>query len=145
MEPITAILIGITVLFFILLILKNLLNLKKFCTLCIAVSLTWISLLVFYYLNLFTDKLIIAILMGQTSLGLFYLWERKSKEKFKIFRLPLLLIFIFIIYTILENFNFNSFIFLIALWLIFILVYFFRINKGFNKFAKKLIGCCKKW
>lgn len=136
---------GIIALFFILLILKNIFNWKKFCVLCVSASLTWIVLLILYFSKIFPDKIIIAILMGHTSLGVFYLWEKKVKEKFKIFRLPLLLSFIFIIYSILENFEFNSFFIIFGLWIVFYLIYLFRNNKGFNKFAKKLIECCRKW
>jgi len=121
------------------------LNFKKLCVLCISVSLTWIILLILFLTNIFADKMIIAILMGHTSLGIFYLWEINVREKFKIFRLPLLLTFIFIIYLVLENFEFNSFLIIIGLWLIFFLIYLFRNNKKFSKVAKKLIECCKKW
>lgn len=139
------ILLGIIALFFVLLVLKNLFNLKKFCTLCVSVSLTWVVLLALYFLEIFTDKIIISILMGHTSLGLFYLWEKSSKEKFKIFRLPLLLSFIFIIYSVIENFELNSLFLIAGLWIVFYLIYLFRNNKGFNKFANKIIECCKNW
>ncbi|MDP2672552.1 MAG: hypothetical protein Q8O84_01950 [Nanoarchaeota archaeon] len=137
--------IGIIGLFFILLILKNIFSWKNFCVLCVSVSLIWIVLLFLYLSGIFADKIIIAILMGHTSLGLFYLWEKNVREKFKIFRLPLLLIFIFIIYIILENFEFNSFLLILGLWIIFYLIYLFRNNKKFSKVAKKLIECCRNW
>ena len=88
MDTITTVLIGIVILFFILLVLKNIFNLKKFCAICISITLVWVLLLISYFLNIFIDKTIIAILMGHTSLGIFYLWEKKTKEKFKVFRLP---------------------------------------------------------
>lgn len=136
---------GIIGLFFILLILKNIFKWKNFCVLCVSISLIWILLLVLYFLKIFSDKLILAILMGHTSLGLFYLWEKKVREKFKIFRLPLLLSFIFIIYSVLENFEFNSLFLILGAWTVFFLIYLFRNNKGFNKFTKKLIECCRNW
>lgn len=145
MDTITTVLIGIVILFFILLVLKNIFNLKKFCAICISITLVWVLLLISYFLNIFIDKTIIAILMGHTSLGIFYLWEKKTKEKFKVFRLPLLLTFIFAIYFILESFSLSSLIFIIALWLIFLLIYLFRTNKKFKTFSTKLIECCKKW
>src|SRR3989344_270246 len=97
------ILLGIIVLFFLLLTIKNIFKIKKFCAICLSISLTWIVLLILYFLDIFADKIIIAILMGHTSLGLYYILENKVKEKFKVFRLPLLLTFIFIIYTLLEQ------------------------------------------
>jgi len=58
----TLILAGITALFFILLFIKSFTK-KKFCVICVSVSLTWITLLILYFLNIFTDKLIIGILI----------------------------------------------------------------------------------
>ncbi len=137
----TLILAGITALFFILLAAKSIFNVKKFCAICLSVTLTWIALLGLYFLNIFTDKIIIAILMGHTSLGLYYILEKKVRKNFLIFRLPYLLTSIFIIYTILETFNINSLIFILALWALFFIIYLFK----FNKFTKKLIECCKRW
>jgi len=141
MEQITWILIGITALFFVLLTIKNIFNIKKGCAICLSVGLTWITLIILLSTGFFHDKIIIAILMGHTSLGIYYIFEKKVKERFLIFRLPYLLTSIFIIYSILENFNINSLIFILGLWGLFFLIYIFR----FNKFMKKLIECCKKW
>src|SRR3972149_645888 len=115
MEPITFVLIGITVLFFLLLALKNIFNLKKVCVICLSVTLSWAILLVFYFLNIFNDKIIIAILMGHTSLGIYYILEKKVKKNFLLFRLPYLLTGIFIIYIIIGDFNINSLFFILAL------------------------------
>jgi hypothetical protein len=141
MGSLTLVLIGITVLFFLLLALKNIFNLKKACVICLSVTLSWAILLALYFLNIFNDKIIIAILMGHTSLGLFYILEKKVKKKFLLFRLPYLLTSIFIIYSILEDFNINNMFFILALWVLFFIIYVLK----FNKFATKLIECCKKW
>lgn len=145
MDIITIILIGIVVLFFILLALKNIFNIKKICVICVSVSLMWIVLLILYFLKIFNDKIIIAILMGHTSLGIFYIWEKKVRKNALIFRLPLLLTFIFIIYSVLESFKFDSLIFIIALWVLFFIIYLFRTKKSIGKFVNKIIECCKKW
>ena len=145
METITWIFVGIAIFFFIILTIKNIFNLKKTCAICLSVTLTWIILLILYSLNLFLDKIIIALLMGHTSLGLFYLWEKRAKEKFKVFRLPLLLTFIFIIYSVLEGFGFNNLIFITALWLFFLIIYLLRSKKSVGKFFNKILECCKRW
>ena len=132
----TLILAGITALFFILLFIKSFTK-KKFCVICVSVSLTWITLLILYFLNIFTDKLIIGILMGGTSVGLFYMLY----EKIGIFKLPFLLTLISMIYFILGGFVISTLYLIAGLWLLFILIYLFK----FNKLAKKLIECCKKW
>ena len=135
------ILIGITGLFFLLLILKNLFNIKKACTICMSVTLTWISLLVLYFLNIFADKIIIAILMGHTSLGVFYVLEKKIKKRFLLFRLPYLLTNITLIYYVLRGFTISSLYLILGLWILFFIIYLFK----FNKLIKKITACCRKW
>lgn len=141
-DNLTLILAGIAALFFILLFVKNMVkNKKNVCVICVSVSLTWIFLLILYYFNIFADKIIIAILMGHTSLGIFYVLEKKMKEKLLIFRLPYLLTAISIIYFILEGFIINTFYFIAGMWLLFILIYLLK----FNGFTKRIVECCKKW
>ena len=135
------ILIGITGLFFLLLILKNILSIKKACAICLSVTLTWISLLVLYFLNIFADKIIIAILMGHTSLGIFYILEKKVKKGFLLFRLPYLLTSITLIYYILRGFVISSLYLILGLWILFFIIYLFK----FNKLIKKITACCRKW
>src|SRR3989338_7177930 len=91
------VLIVITGLFFLFLILRNFS--KKICVICLSVSLTWVVLLSLYFLDIFTDKTLIAILMGQTSLGLFYLFY----DKLSVFKLPFILTFVSLIYFVLEK------------------------------------------
>jgi hypothetical protein len=138
---------GISILFFILLGVKEFFNKKlkeQFCVICVSVSLSWIFLLILNFYNLFSDKILIGILMGHTSLGLFYLFESFSKKQMKIFRLPLLLTFISGIYFLLEGFDKISFFVLIALWVIFIVIYVFVDSKS-RSFVNKLIECCRNW
>lgn len=141
MEPIIWILIGITALFFLLLALKSIFNVKKACVICLSVTLAWITLLILYFLNLFPDKIIIAILMGHTSLGLYYILEKKVKKDFLLFRLPYLLTSILVIYYVLNGSVINSSYFVLGLWFIFLTIYLFKNNN----IAKKIIECCKKW
>src|SRR3989344_3178232 len=89
----------ITVLFFFLLLIKGIFKKwfkKEFCVICAAVSLTWITLLILSWLEIFNDKTIIALLMGMSILGIFYLVENKVKERLTLFRLPFLLSLILI-------------------------------------------------
>ena len=136
-------------LFFIFLLLKRLLK-KEFCVLCAAVSLTWISLLLLYYGGLFQDKVIMAILIGQTSMGIFYLLEKKVSKEITIFRLPFLLTLTLSIYsliswaTALKEIRPSLFL-LILTWAVFILIFLFRNNKWFGKLINKLVECCKRW
>ncbi len=147
MEDITLILIGISVLFFVLIGIKEIFRKRaeKFCVICIAVIITWVTLLVLYWYGLFNDKLLIALLMGHTSLGIFYLIEKKVKKKIKLFRLPFLLTLIFVIYSILEGLIYSGIYSLIILWIMFLLIYLFKSNKTAKIFFKKIVECCKGW
>ena len=144
------IVIAITALFFIMLGIKQFLKGKakeEFCAICLAVSINWIILLILYWLGLFNDKTILAVLMGQSSLGIFYLAEKNVKENLKIFRLPFLLTLIMIVYSVLEGFSYstNVIYFIFILWILFIFIYAFNENGKFKKLTKKIIECCKKW
>ena len=135
------VLLGITALFFLILLAKSMLKNKKICAICLSVTLMWIVLLSFYLTEIFADKIIIGILMGQTSLGLFYLFN----EKLSVFKLPFILSLIALIYFVLEKIELSVIYFLISLWVIFTLVYLFKSNKNLLGFTNKLIECCRKW
>ncbi len=141
MEILTLVLLGVILLFFIFLAMKNLIGSERICAICFSVLFTWIFLLLGYFWGLFFNKIIIAILMGMSVLGIYYVAEKKVKKRFLVFRLPFLLTLIFVVYFVLEEFILESFILLGVLWVFFILIYSFK----FNGFAKKLVECCKKW
>lgn len=144
LDNLTLTLLGITSLFVIMLILKETLPKKlkdRFCVICVSVSLTWIILLGLFFTEIFADKTIIAMLMGMSATGLFYLFY----EKLSIFKLPLLLTFIFIIYIILENFILESLYFLVTIWALFTVIYLFRKDSRLKSQVNKLIECCRKW
>lgn len=148
MEEIFKILIGITALFFILLVFKQFLNKKnKFCVICASISLSWLVLLCLYYLNLFDNILIISILIGTSITGIYYLVESKVKEKIKIFRLPFLMTLIFIGYNLVNGFyaKIDVWMFILSIWVLFFIFYIYSNNKKIGSFANKLIECCKKW
>ncbi len=140
----------ICALFFILLGAKELFSKKikeKFCVICASISFTWLILLVLLYYGLFEDKTIVALLIGQSILGIFYIWEKKAKEKIKVFRLPLLLTLILIGYSFIEGFsyNFSVLIFLAVLWIFFSFIFIYRSKGKIGKLFKKILECCKRW
>lgn len=148
MENLTLILIGISVLFFVLLGIKSIFKkkLQKLCTICASISLTWILLLVLYLFGKFQDLTIIALLLGGSVVGIFYLWERKTKKTKLIFRLPVMITLIYIAYFILyQKIILGGLILLLIIWVFFILIYSYRNNKSINIFFNKILECCKKW
>jgi len=130
--------------FFLLLLVKNIFKLD-FCVICSAFTLTWISLIILGYFGYFQDRVLIALLMGHTSLGLFYLFEEKAKRDVKILRLPVLLTLMMSAYAVVFDFNvdFSAYILLLVLWILFGFVYVFKNNSKIRVFANKLIECCR--
>lgn len=123
MDLLFLVVLGISFLFFIFLGIKELVSKnskKEFCVVCASIFLTWVLLLILNSLNLFQNKIIIAILIGESTLGLFYLINKKFKAM-EIFKLPLILTLIVLGYTLLEGFTYSNevLIFLGILWLFF--------------------------
>ena len=137
----------ITSLFFIFLIIKSIIKKNKFCVICASVFISWIFLLILYWKGKFLDKTILAVLIGETTLGIFYLAEAKARDELKIFTLPFLLTLILIGYTLIEGFNYSLDIlyFLIMMWILFFIIYSFKDKGRLGKIAKKLVECCKRW
>src|SRR3989338_1578922 len=102
METILVSLLSITALFLMFLFLKN--YASRICAICLAVSVTWIILLVLFWQGYFGDKVLIGLLIGQSIVGIYYLLEQKVSERMTIFRLPFLLSLMVAAYTLLEKF-----------------------------------------
>lgn len=148
MKEITLILSSISILFFILLGIKEILKkkTKKFCAICGAVSITWVTLLILYFIGLFNNKIIIALLIGGSVVGVFYSWEHRTKREKLVFRLPLILsLFLLAYFVLIKEIILESLIFLVFIWDLFLIIYSYRKSKKFNLFIKKIIECCKRW
>jgi len=150
MEPLFWIFVGIAALFFVILGIREFLNKRnkeRVCSICAAVSLTWIFLLVLYWLGNFNDKVILSLLIGMSILGVFYLWERKVKERIKVFRLPFLLTLVLIVYTLIESFSYGYSIFILigVLWILFFIIYLYGSEGNSGGLLRKIVECCKNW
>ena len=142
------VLYGVIGLFVLILIVKAFLGKvgEKVCAICLSFSLTWIFLLVMYYLGRFENPLLIGLMMGLTIFGLFYAWERNVKKQATIFRLPLLLTLVLIGYYLLTFENLiKEAVLLAVLWVLFGVFYFYRNNRNLKGFIDKIVECCKKW
>ena len=144
------VLLAITGLFFVHMGFKEFLKGKlkdNFCVVCAAISSTWIILLLLYWNGLFANKTLLALLIGESVVGIFYMVNSKVKEELKVFRFPFLMTLIVVGYTLIENsYDFVPVILIvIILWIIFATVYFLKMNHNISLIAKKLVECCKEW
>ena len=146
MEILFLVLVGISVLFFLILWAKSF-SIKLFCAICGAVTLTWVTLLILYWKGIFSDIMIIAILMGESSLAIYYLFDTKAKEEWKFFRLPFLLSLVTLFYFLITLSKvMQSLFFLTGLWVIFLIIYAFRYKSVVvESFMSSVMECCKRW
>ncbi len=136
----------IVVLFAVLLTVKSITR-WKFCVICVSVSITWIALLALYWLGLFKHPVIIAVLMGQTIVGLYYFLEKRTAQEFHIFRLPLLLTMTLAAFIALGvSTDLATGMGLMALlWTALSLLYLYRRNPKTKLVVDRIIACCKDW
>jgi hypothetical protein len=146
MISILYIFVAIIALFVLLLILKSLTKLK-FCVICISISITWIGLVVLYWMDLFNNPIFLGILIGQSIVGFYYFLEKRMPEKFHLFRLPFLLSLTLFGYSLIETPDKAlSIISLLGIvWAILILMYYYRTKTSMRSVVDKLIACCKDW
>lgn len=137
--------IAIIVLFYTTSFLKPLLNINL-CSICLAVSLSWITLLVLRVFGLFDNSLIIALLVGESVVGGYYLWDRQAKKSWLIFRLPVLLTLTFIAWCIVSlQFDLILACIIGAVWAIHFWLYFYKTKPSVKTYFDKLIACCSRW
>lgn len=102
--------LSITILYFLFAFLsgyiKKLIG-KKVCAICAAVSLTWLSLLILWLAGFNIDALVIAILMGQSIVGIMYnseeYFEKKKLKKFWLVRILMITLGTLFVYLVLNK------------------------------------------
>lgn len=97
------ILSAILVLYLVFALLEFKLRSKKICAVCGAVSLNWIVLLLLSYLKMFDNKILIAILMGQSICGAMYLFEKSAAKKWHPLRIVIILLGTLIVYYLVKS------------------------------------------
>jgi len=137
---------AIIALFALLLGIKELFKLR-FCVICASVSLTWFGLLVLYWAGKFSHPALIALLLGQSIVGVYYLFEKKAAEKFHLFRLPFLLTLTLAGFALLGEAQGAAWalVLLGGLWIALLFAYFYRERAGIRGLVKRLIACCRDW
>jgi len=127
---------------FIFVLIFNSIFKKKICAVCASIFLTWLILLVLFYLGYFQNLLILALLIGATVSGIFNL----LKEKLNIFKLPFILTLLTIAYFLLsKQIDFYLLIFNLILWILFGLIFLISKQQNLTSIIKKLTECCKNW
>ena len=143
MDPLFIVFAAMTVLFAGLLTVRQALTIK-FCVICATVSLSWLTLLGLYVLGLFRDPVLLALLMGQSIVGVYYLLEKHVPKQLLVFRLPFLLTLTLVAYSVLNwrSSLLPAFWLVLGLWVVGRLILAYRADPGRPSLAQKLIDCC---
>lgn len=145
MNQLSIIFLAILGLFIFLLFIKEITKLR-FCVICVSISSTWLILLLLYWFGYFDNMLLVAILMGESSLGVYYLLEKRVKEKFHLFRLPFLFLLVYIVYSLINlSIEIQTLLTLLIIWVLFFIIFMYKTNPKIKKVTNKIIECCKDW
>ena len=135
------------VVFFVALLFIKAITKKKFCVLCVAVSVTWIGLLALKAFGAFNQPLVLGVLMGESIFGVYHLVEKRTPDAWHVFRLPFLLTLTGFAFVLLQiSFSLWALTFFLGvLWLGGLVFFFGRNNARISRVAKSLLACCKDW
>lgn len=116
------------------------------CAICLSIGGTWLGLLAMYHLSTFNDPVILALLMGGSVIGVYYMVERRVPEQLTIFRLPFLLTLFLMAYSaIVLSIAIPSFIVVGSVWVAAGLIFALQDKPAIRRTAKSIIDCCSKW
>lgn len=133
---------AILALFPVLLFFKKITSFR-FCVLCASVSLTWLGLLFLYWVGRFDDTVVLALLIGQSIVGVYYVAEKRLANKFMVFRLAGLLTMTFVAYVLLSGFDATVFVLLAAAWLLSGILYSYRNSSRLKTTVDHIVACCR--
>ncbi len=137
----------ITAIFFLSMAVKSITKLK-ICALCMSISSTWLGLLILYWTERFNNPVILALLIGNSIVGIYYLLEKKVSERLHILKFPFFLSMVFVGYGLVKPEAWNSLptiLLLTGLWLLFGFLFAYQNTPKLTGLVKSIINCCKNW
>ena len=118
---------------------------RDLCALCLSVSLTWIGLLGLHRMGMFENTVLLALLMGQSVTGIFYMLKDRLPKVLRIFTLPFFLTLTAIAYILItEDYIMWTFGLLTAVWVGSWFIFASREDPGTQPLAKVVMECCEK-
>lgn len=118
----------------------------KLCIICASVSMTWIGLLVAREFGWFDNHLLLALLLGQSVVGAYYLFDRTVDEDLLVFRLPLLLLLSLVAYAIAaKELLILPLLLVSTVSAIHLGLYTYRKNPKVKSKIDHLVACCSRW
>lgn len=117
-----------------------------FCAICAAVSGTWIPLLSLYHAGYYKNQTVIALLLGQSIVGTFYLLKGSVPEQYHVYTLPYILAATVGAYTLLVPGVYPSTAGVVALlWAVGTVLVLYREHSRVETVFREVVACCKDW
>lgn len=138
--------IGLIVFFFILFLVAKKIVPGIACVLCIAVSATWSTLIVMAFVYHQPVRILIALLLAQSSVGVMYAVQKRIPRALLLFRLAYIcsaIVFVGVVAGVPIGDVAPKI--LVILWVASTILFLFRENRMFHSLVQKIIACCKDW
>lgn len=136
-----------TTAFFALGIVVQSLTRLKFCAVCVAISLSWVTLLTMKLGGFAVSPTIIGILMGESVVGMYFFLEKRVPEALQLFRWPYLITATVVVLWVAgeQRGGKRALLLLLFIWITYVLIFMFRNNIYFKKITERLLACCRDW
>ncbi len=118
---------------------------RNLCALCVSVSLTWAGLLILQKVGLFENTVLLALLMGQSVTGIFYMLKDRVPNVLRIFTLPFFLSLTAVAYVLItSDYIIWTFLLLTAVWIAGWVIFAARDDPGAQPLATVVMDCCER-
>lgn len=135
---------AVVLIFAVILVAKRFAK-QSVCALCLSVSLTWIGLLILHRVGMFQDTVLLALLMGQSVTGIFYMLKERLPQALRIFTLPFFLSLTAVAYVLItSDYIIWTFVLLTAVWIAGWFIFTSRDDPGAQPLATVVMECCEK-
>lgn len=118
----------------------------RLCALCTAVAGTWIGLLSLYHAGHYGNETVVALLMGQSVVGLVYALRDRVPERYEVFALPSLLAGTVLGYALLVlEPPVSAAGVVTATWVLAGMLYAYREDERVETAFEQVVACCRDW
>lgn len=137
--------LAVAVAFYLGLMLKKYLPILG-CALCVAVAATWFVLWLISQNGVVVNPLLLALMIGESVVGTYYLAEKRASQDWQIFRLPFFLSLMLVgLMLASATPTVGAALIVAGLWAIHALLFYYRKSPRLQTKVRAIIDCCSGW
>ena len=140
LDPVTLVLLVGVATYFLAGLVKSAVPFRV-CQVCVAVAVSWMVLGAFSLAGEFRDPVLLALLVGQSIVGVYYALEKRARKSLLIFRLPFLLTVTVLVYSLVRPVETVGFLVLGLIWTTFLILAIVRSQVG-TRVIHRFTDCC---